>query len=120
MSYKFYKEKTSISWRHTDRLRDKIKLPTLQTTQSIKKATIQRNNHQITHIYARRKETIDRVFAMRKKNHDIRWTTLRWIKIVAGAVYFCCHVFDEAANGNVQKWQKIIARSVLLLLIGAI
>ena len=39
-----------------------------------------RHQNQIKQIYARRKETIERVFADAKDKHGMRWTTLRGIK----------------------------------------
>jgi len=39
-----------------------------------------RHQNEIKQIYARRKETIERVFADAKEKHGMRWTTLRGIK----------------------------------------
>ena len=39
-----------------------------------------RHNDEIRQIYARRKETIERVFADAKEKHGMRWTTLRGLK----------------------------------------
>lgn len=39
-----------------------------------------RHTHEIKQIYARRKETIERVFADAKEKHGMRWTTLRGLK----------------------------------------
>ncbi|SFM37871.1 Transposase DDE domain-containing protein [Psychrobacillus psychrodurans] len=39
-----------------------------------------RHQNEIKQIYARRKETIERVFADAKEKHCMRWTTLRGIK----------------------------------------
>lgn len=39
-----------------------------------------RHHHEIKSIYAKRKETIERVFADAKEKHGMRWTTLRGLK----------------------------------------
>ncbi|WP_205685262.1 transposase, partial [Peribacillus acanthi] len=39
-----------------------------------------RHNDVIKQIYAKRKETVERVFADAKEKHGIRWTTLRGLK----------------------------------------
>ncbi|WP_059171254.1 IS1182 family transposase [Bacillus sp. FJAT-27445] len=39
-----------------------------------------RHTHEIKQIYAKRKETIERVFADAKEKHGMRWTTLRGLK----------------------------------------
>jgi hypothetical protein len=39
-----------------------------------------RHTYEIKQIYAKRKETIERVFADAKEKHGIRWTTLRGLK----------------------------------------
>lgn len=56
-----------------------------------------RHAYDIKQIYAKRKETIERVFADAKEKHGMRWTTLRGLKKIvhAGDAYFCCHEFKE-------------------------
>ncbi len=56
-----------------------------------------RHSYDIKQIYAKRKETIERVFADAKEKHGMRWTTLRGLKKIvhAGDAYFCCHEFKE-------------------------
>ncbi|MBD8038842.1 IS1182 family transposase [Solibacillus sp. A46] len=39
-----------------------------------------RHHHEIKSIYAKRKETVERVFADAKEKHGMRWTTLRGLK----------------------------------------
>jgi Transposase DDE domain len=39
-----------------------------------------RHKQEVKEIYARRKETIERVFADAKEKHGMRWTTLRGLK----------------------------------------
>jgi hypothetical protein len=39
-----------------------------------------RHTYEIKQIYAKRKETIERVFADAKEKHGMRWTTLRGLK----------------------------------------
>jgi hypothetical protein len=39
-----------------------------------------RHQDEVKEIYARRKETIERVFADAKEKHGMRWTTLRGLK----------------------------------------
>jgi len=39
-----------------------------------------RHSYDIKQIYAKRKETIERVFADAKEKHGMRWTTLRGLK----------------------------------------
>ncbi len=47
--------------------------------QYVEEADHLRHQHDIKQIYARRKETIERVFADAKEKHGMRWTTLRGI-----------------------------------------
>jgi len=47
-------------------------------------------------IYARRKETIERVFADANEKHGMRWTTLRGLKKLSmQAMLTFCHEFKE-------------------------
>ena len=46
----------------------------------IEEAEHLRHTQEIKSIYARRKETIERVFADAKEKHGMRWTTLRGLK----------------------------------------
>ena len=39
-----------------------------------------RHHHEIKSIYAKRKDTIERVFADAKEKHGMHWTTLRGLK----------------------------------------
>jgi len=39
-----------------------------------------RHKQEVKEIYAKRKETIERVFADAKEKHGMRWTTLRGLK----------------------------------------
>ncbi len=39
-----------------------------------------RHHDEIKQIYAKRKETVERVFADAKEKHGMRWTTLRGLK----------------------------------------
>ncbi|WP_110927143.1 IS1182 family transposase [Bacillus massiliglaciei] len=48
--------------------------------QYVEEADHLRHQNDIKQIYARRKETIERVFADAKEKHGMRWTTLRGIK----------------------------------------
>ena len=59
-----------------------------------------RHSNDIKQIYAKRKETIERIFADAK--HGMRWTTLRGLKIVhAGDAYYC-HELKKLATWT---WQ---------------
>jgi hypothetical protein len=44
------------------------------------------HSYDIKHIYTKRKETIERVFADAKEKHGMRWTTLRGLKKIVYAV----------------------------------
>jgi hypothetical protein len=45
-----------------------------------KKQTTFAHHNDVKPIYAKRKETIERVFADAKEKHGMRWTTLRGLK----------------------------------------
>jgi len=47
---------------------------------AVEEADHLRHQDDIKAIYARRKETIERVFADGKEKHGMRWTTLRGLK----------------------------------------
>ena len=51
-------------------------------------------------LYARRKETIERVFADLKEKHGLRWTTLRGLKKVTmqAMLVFACMNLKKLAN----------------------
>ncbi len=57
----------------------------LKYTTTTKEGYVEEANHlrhfdEIKQIYAKRKETIERVFANAKEKHGMRWTTLRGLK----------------------------------------
>jgi hypothetical protein len=56
-----------------------------------------RHTRENREIYAKRKETIERVFADLKEKHGMRWTTLKGKgqKHNAGDACFCCHEFEK-------------------------
>ncbi|MFK4391993.1 hypothetical protein ABH916_003921 [Peribacillus frigoritolerans] len=56
-----------------------------------------RHHQEVKPLYAKRKETIERVFADAKEKHGMRWTTLRGLKkfVDASDAYFRCHSFKE-------------------------
>lgn len=56
-------------------------------------------------IYARRKETIERVFADAKEKNGMRWTTLRGLKKLSmqAMPYFCFHEFEEDSQLDIEK-----------------
>ena len=79
-----------------------------------------RHSYDIKQIYAKRKETIERVFADAKEKHGMRWTTLRGLKIVhAGDAYFCCHEFKETGYLDVASSlrEQLCSKSMLDLVV---
>ncbi len=55
----------------------------------VKEADHLRHHQDVKPICAKRKETIERVFADAKEKHGMRWTPLRGLD--AGDAYFRCH-----------------------------
>ncbi|AMM94097.1 hypothetical protein UP17_17755 [Peribacillus simplex] len=56
-----------------------------------------RHHQDVKPIYAKRKETIERVFADAKEKHGMRWTALRGLKKLSMQAmgYFRCHECKE-------------------------
>ncbi|MDN5332616.1 MAG: hypothetical protein PWP45_1841 [Tepidanaerobacteraceae bacterium] len=63
-------------------------------------------------VYARRKETIERVFADMKEKHSLRWTTLRGIKKLSmqAILVFACMNLKKLATW---LWKKCKGFSTL-------
>ena len=66
-----------------------------------------RHQNEIKQIYARRKETIERVFADAKEKHGMRWTTLRGIKKLSmqAMLTFAAMNLKKLANWTWQSTQ---------------
>jgi len=64
-----------------------------------------RHKQEVKEIYAKRKETIERVFADAKEKHGMRWTTLRGLKklSMAGDAYFRCLELEEDGQLDLEK-----------------
>ncbi len=55
-----------------------------------------RQHQHVKQIYAKRKETVERVFADAKEKHGMRWTTLRGLKKLSmQAMLTFCHESEE-------------------------
>jgi hypothetical protein len=67
-----------------------------------------RHHQDVKHIYAKRKETIERVFSDAKEKHGMRWTTLRGLKKLSmqAMLTFAAINLKKMANWTwrVQKW----------------
>ncbi|MDF2607962.1 MAG: transposase [Bacillales bacterium] len=63
-----------------------------------------RHTNEVKEIYARRKESIERVFADAKEKHGMRWTTLRGLKKLSmqAMLTFSAMNFKKFANWS---WQ---------------
>ena len=78
-----------------------------------------RHSYDIKQIYAKRKETIERVFADAKEKHGMRWTTLRGIKLSMQAMLTFCHEFKETGYLDVASSlrEQLCSKSMLDLVI---
>jgi hypothetical protein len=65
-------------------------------------------------VNARRKETIERVFADATEKHGIQWTTLRGLKKIvhAGDAYICGHEFKETSNLDLSGCLMMLLRLI--------